>query len=107
MLELAEGIDPQNRSGDDFWLLDVSSGYEDIGEQGGEQVDDGDVGSGVSVSAGTALARPGKMPFKASRRALEWDDLQRWRMRSTWVATVPSARRTGSRSAVGLRPRPI
>jgi site-specific recombinase XerD len=34
-------------------LLDVSSGFENIWERGSEQVDDGDVGSGVSVAAGT------------------------------------------------------
>ena len=34
-------------------LLDVSSGFEDIREWRREQVDDGDVGRGVSVPAGT------------------------------------------------------
>ena len=36
----------------DFWFLDVSSGFEDIRQRGGEQVDDGDEGSGISISAG-------------------------------------------------------
>src|SRR5256885_4066272 len=35
------------------WLLDVSNGFEEISEWGSEQVDDGDVGCGVSVSSGT------------------------------------------------------
>ena len=35
-------------------LLDVSSGFENIGEPSAEQVDDGDVGGGFSVTA-----RPG------------------------------------------------
>jgi hypothetical protein len=34
-------------------LLDVSNGFEEISEWGGEQVDDGDVGCGISVSSGT------------------------------------------------------
>lgn len=33
-------------------FLDVSSGFEDIRQRGGEQVDDGDEGSGISISAG-------------------------------------------------------
>ena len=36
----------------DQWFLDVSSGFEDIRQRGGEQVDDGDEGSGISISAG-------------------------------------------------------
>jgi len=35
-------------------LLDVSNGFEEISEWGAEQVDDGDVGCGVSVSSGTS-----------------------------------------------------
>lgn len=34
-------------------LFDVSSGFEDVWERGGEQVDDGDVGCRVAVAAGT------------------------------------------------------
>ena len=36
-----------------FGLLDVSNGFEEIAEWGGEQVDNGDVGCGVSVSSST------------------------------------------------------
>ena len=35
-----------------FWLLDVSNGFEDIREWRGDQVDDGDVGFGVSIAPG-------------------------------------------------------
>ena len=40
-------------AGIDLRLLDVSNGFEEIVEWGGEQVDDGDVGCGVSVSSST------------------------------------------------------
>ena len=35
-----------------LWLFDVSSGFEDVWERGGEQVDDGDEGGGVALAAG-------------------------------------------------------
>jgi len=35
-----------------IWLFDVSSGFEDVWERGGEQVDDGDEGGGVAIAAG-------------------------------------------------------
>ena len=34
-----------------FWFFDVSNGIEEVSERGGDQVDHGDVGGGVSVSA--------------------------------------------------------
>ena len=33
------------------WFFDVSNGIEEVSERGGDQVDHGDVGGGVSVSA--------------------------------------------------------
>ena len=33
------------------WFLDVSSGFEDVGQRGREQVDDGDEGGGISIAA--------------------------------------------------------
>ena len=34
-----------------FRFLDVSSGFEDVGQRGREQVDDGDEGGGISIAA--------------------------------------------------------
>src|SRR5229473_1837130 len=48
-----------------------------------------------------------KIPLRASKRALEWDEVQRWTMRSTWEAKVRNARRTGTRRGSGSRARPI
>ena len=34
-----------------YRFLDVSSGFEDVGQRGREQVDDGDEGGGISIAA--------------------------------------------------------
>src|SRR5260221_8076649 len=41
-----------------IWLLDASNGFEDIREWRREQVDDGDIGGGVSVSSGARSCGP-------------------------------------------------
>ena len=49
---IAQGIDTFTPTEcRNYWFFDVSNGIEEVSERGGDQVDHGDVGGGVSVSA--------------------------------------------------------
>ena len=61
-------LDGNNKYG----LLDVSNGFEDIREWRGDQVDDGDVGFGVSIAPG-ARGRPGRC--RSSLRGVRWSGM--------------------------------